>query len=159
MAQFLLLQPDVARTWKNTARCGNSLLGTCVTSHELINCIACVVSSGYQISCDKIHGVLPWEEQTCTGDEDRAVWISSNAASLEEKICRNRRIRTLFDRFQNGEYSLAGYIASVRHQTGLEEIYILLFFALLILTKNIRFFSRWSGGKWELNDSYPIPKL
>ena len=31
----------------------------------------------------------------------------------DEKICK------LFERFQNGESSLAEYLASVRHQTGL----------------------------------------
>ena len=35
------------------------------------------------------------------------------------KICRQRRIRTLLDRFQNGEYNVADCIASVRHQTSL----------------------------------------
>ena len=34
-------------------------------------------------------------------------------------IQRDEKIRKLFERFQNGEASLAEYIASVRHQTGL----------------------------------------
>ena len=46
---------------------------------------------------------------------DKTEQFESAAASFEEKICRDRRIRTLFDTFQNGEYSLADYIASVRH--------------------------------------------
>ena len=34
-------------------------------------------------------------------------------------IQRDEKIRKLFERFQNGECSLAEYLASVRHQTGL----------------------------------------
>ena len=34
-------------------------------------------------------------------------------------IQRDEKIQKLFERFQNGESSLAEYLASVRHQTGL----------------------------------------
>ena len=47
---------------------------------------------------------------------------ATGATQLPRKrryIQRDENIRTLFEHFQNGEASLAEYVASVRHQTGL----------------------------------------
>ena len=60
------------------------------------------------------------KEQACT--EMKTEQFESGATQPAQKkryVDRKGRIRTLFDRFQNGEYSLADHIASVRHQTGL----------------------------------------
>ena len=59
------------------------------------------------------------KEQACT--EMKMGQFESGAMQPARKkfkryVDRDRRIRTLlFDRFQNGEYSLAYYIALVRH--------------------------------------------
>jgi len=60
------------------------------------------------------------KEQACT--EMKMKQFESGATQPARKkryVDRKGGIRTLFDRFQNGEYSLADHITSVRHQTGL----------------------------------------
>ena len=60
------------------------------------------------------------KDQACTEMKMKQFELGATQPAQKKRyVDRKGRIRTLFDRFQNGEYSLADHIASVRHQTGL----------------------------------------